>query len=429
MKILMIGAGNIGLITALCLAEKGQEVFCIDSDQSKINKLTQGQCTLFEAGLDELLKKQLLSKSIQFSTELKDYINQTDLIFLAVGTPNHPDGRVNLSYVETAVAQIAQLSQSPKTVIIRSTVPPKTNLKLSEQYSSLCFVSSPEFLREGSAIYDFMNPDRIIVGSNKSEHLELFKKIFENFEIDKNRFIQMDSTSAELTKYASNIFLAARISLMNEFSRICEITGANIDMVKNGMSFDSRIGAEFLNSGIGYGGSCFPKDIDALITYATELKENLQITKSIKDTNETQILTFIKKITSSLKSDQNHICIWGASFKPNTDDLREAPSLKIIDNLLGKGFKINIYDPKAGPSLQKMYLGNSRVNILNSANEAAQKTNALIVSTEWAEFEKFDLIQLKNLLKNPIVFDGRNIFNPQKMKKLGFDYYSIGRPS
>lgn len=425
MKILMIGTGNIGLISALCLAEKGHEVFCIDTDQTKINKLIEGQSTLFEPGLDELLKKQLSAQKIHFSTKIEDYIHQADIIFLAVGTPNHSDGRIDLSAIHQAVEKIAQLS-SAKTIIIRSTVPPKTNLKLSEQYKSLSFISSPEFLREGSAIDDELHPDRIIIGSDNPEHLELFKKIFINFEIDENKFIQMDSTTAELTKYAANIFLAARISLINEFSRICEKTGADIQTLKLGLSLDPRIGKEFLNSGLGYGGSCFPKDIDALLSHATELKENLKITQAVKETNDLQIENFAKKIITKL-SGKKTISIWGASFKPDTDDLREAPALKLMDLLLKEGLKIKVYDPKAGLSLQKIFLGNSSVCVSESSYAALEKSDALVIATEWSEFQQCDLSKVKSLLNNPIIFDGRNIFSPHKMKDLGFNYHSIGR--
>lgn len=448
MKIIVAGAGNIGLVTALCFAEKGHQVFCVDIDQTKIGKLKSGVASIFEPELDFLLTAHLKKGNIQFSSQLESVLNQSEVIFLVVGTPNDSTGQVSLTGVESAIADIARLSPTDKnansakvtkTIIIKSTVPPGTNKKLTEKYPNFKFISSPEFLREGTAIYDCLNPDRIIIGSHPehtNDDLKLFKSIYEQFEINENKLIQMDTITAEMTKYAANIFLAARVSLMNEFSRVCEKAGADIELLKKGLSLDHRIGNEFLNAGLGYGGSCFPKDLEAFNYYATGLQEDLTLTNAISKTNDFQLKNFGQKIVKFFKDAQAQtqtqnptLCLWGATFKPDTDDLREAPALKLVALLLSHSFKLHIYDPKAAGALTEMFKDQPNVKIFKNSYEALEGTDALVIATEWNEFRSANPTEIKKHLKNPIIFDGRNLFSPPQMFELGFQYFSVGRPS
>ena len=443
MKIIVAGAGNIGLVTALCFAEKGHQVFCIDIDQTKISKLKTGITSIFEPELDILLSTHLKKGNIQFSGQFESILNQSELIFITVGTPNDQNGEVDLSAVESVLMDVSRLTTTnsntnsaaiTKTIIIKSTVPPGTNKKLSEKYPNFKFISSPEFLREGSAIYDCLNPDRIIIGSHPehtNDDLKLFKNIYEQFGLAENKFIQMDTVTAEMTKYAANIFLAARVSLMNEFSRVCEKAGADIELLKKGLSLDHRIGNEFLNAGIGYGGSCFPKDLEAFNCYATGLKENLKLTNAIRKTNDLQLANFGFKIVAYHKAAniQNPtICLWGATFKPDTDDLREAPALKLVALLLSRSFKLHIYDPKASSALTDLFKDEPNIKIFKNSYEALEGTDALVIATEWNEFRSANPIEIKKHLKNPVIFDGRNLFSPPQMRELGFKYFSVGRP-
>ena len=443
MKIIVAGAGNIGLVTALCFAEKGHQVFCVDIDQTKIIKLKTGITSIFEPELDILLSTHLKKGNIQFSGQFESILNQSELIFITVGTPNDQKGEIDLSAVESVLVDVSRLISTnsntnsaaiTKTIIIKSTVPPGTNKKLSEKYPNFKFISSPEFLREGSAIYDCLNPDRIIIGSH-AEHtnddLKLFKNIYEQFGLAENKFIQMDTVTAEMTKYAANIFLAARVSLMNEFSRVCEKAGADIELLKKGLSLDHRIGNEFLNAGIGYGGSCFPKDLEAFNCYATGLNENLKLTNAIRKTNDLQLANFGFKIVAYHKAAniQNPtICLWGATFKPDTDDLREAPALKLVALLLSRSFKLHIYDPKASSALTDLFKDEPNIKIFKNSYEALEGTDALVIATEWNEFRSANPIEIKKHLKNPVIFDGRNLFSPPQMRELGFKYFSVGRP-
>lgn len=434
MKIIVVGAGNVGLATALCFAKNGHLVYCVDNDHSKIKKLQQGQITLYEPKLQELLSEQIQNKNIFFTESLDSVLKQTSVIFLTVGTPNLNTGQADIRAIESVVDQISRYSDLPTLfqIIIRSTAPPETNKYLSKKYPSLHFITSPEFLREGSALSDGLNPDRIIIGtdSNPEADLALFKEIYKNFKLNPEKYFLMNSVSAEMTKYAANIFLAARVSLINEFSRVCEKNGADIHMIKNGLGADKRIGSEFLNAGLGYGGSCFPKDIEAYLHYSLNLNEDLKITKSVKETNALQIYKFTEKIISCLKNNfYKKVCLWGASFKPETDDLRGSPSLKIISALIENGFTVNIFDPEAHNSLKALFNNRKEIFIYTDKYEALAQTEALIIATEWSEFISCDLSQVKHAMLQPNVFDGRNIFDPENMKSLGFNYVGVGRPT
>lgn len=452
MKLIVVGAGNIGLVTALCFAEKGNQVYCVDSDQPKINKLKSGETTLFEPQLDSLLATHLSKSNIHFSHQLDSFINQSDVILIMVGTPNNDAGEVDLTAIENVLNDILRLSVTAlnsrsftvKTIVLKSTVAPGTNIKLTAKYPNFNFISSPEFLREGSAIYDCLNPDRIIVGSASRQQsnahpssqaesdLKIIKKIYAGYKLSDDKFLPMDSVTAEMTKYAANIFLAARISLINEFSRVCEKAHADVEILKHALGLDRRLGSEYLNAGIGYGGSCFPKDIDAFLSYANSLNENLIITSAIRKTNDHQVKTFAARIANYFKaaginSSEATLAIWGAAFKPETDDLRDAPALKLIDFLLAHNFKLNLYDPRATSGLKTLFKENPNVKIFENSYEALNTTHALIVATEWNEFKSANLKEIKKLLRKPVVFDGRNIFSPPIMRELGFEYFSVGR--
>jgi UDPglucose 6-dehydrogenase len=430
MKLLVIGAGNIGLVTAVCLASKGHRVYCTDTDHKKIELLKNAQTSIYEPKLQELLQENLTSAQVSFHTELDEVINKSDIVIIAVGTPNLKTGHVNITALDSIIEDISKKSQTCKTIIIKSTAPPGTNKKYSNQYLNHIFVSVPEFLREGNAIDDCFNPERVIVGSDYKETKSTIHEIYSVFNISPEKFIFMDSTSAEMTKYAANVFLAARISLMNEFSLLCDHSGANIQSVQKGIGLDPRIGKDFLNSGLGYGGSCFPKDINALIQYAKDLGEELHITKSIKKVNDFQIERFVDKILVQFRDAKNTtLCIWGLAFKPNTNDTRDASALKLIDILITHHFKLNLYDPKVFELTSPLLRGRDNVRLFKDQYEAVKDTNALVIATEWNEFQDCDLQKVRSLLKSPIIFDGRNIFEVNSMKKAGFNYQSIGRPS
>ncbi|AGH95693.1 UDP-glucose dehydrogenase family protein [Pseudobdellovibrio exovorus] len=431
MNLCIIGCGRIGLTTALCFAKQGVSVKCHDTDSNIIDRLKSGQNTFFEPEITPLLQDLTHTQKITFELDLIKCLTQYNILMVCVGTPNTLNRSADLSSFEKLIASINNHSSSPKTIIIRSTVPPGTQSRLTQKYPKHRFISSPEFLREGSAIHDCLNPDRIIVGSNDHEDLNLFKELYTGFKLQSEQFLFMDPTSAEMSKYASNIFLAARVSLMNEFSRICAKNSADIKQVQRSLAADHRIGDKFLNAGLGYGGSCFPKDLEAFVHYARELHEDTVITSAVHHTNQLQIQNFAEKIVQSLSSynKAQPIAIWGLSFKPNTDDLREAPALKVADILLQKGHKLKLYDPKANGNLVKHYQHDSQVIVCATAEEAVKDCSGLVICTEWSEFLNADLQHIKSLMKYPIIFDGRNIYSPEKMKSLGFKYYAVGRHS
>jgi UDPglucose 6-dehydrogenase len=435
MNLVVIGAGHIGLVTALAFTQAGHDVLCVDTNDTLINQLNEGYTKIYEPFLKESLHQALLKKKIQFTSSYKKSAEFSKYFFLAVSTPSMPDKTADLSSVYSAIENLASLRLNKDTiVIIKSTVPPGTNLKLSAQHKNIQFISNPEFLREGSALHDCLKPDRIIIGTESSILAAEMKEIYNSFFTNNSQFLVMPPNSAELCKYAANTFLAARISLINEFAKVCDCFEADIDLISLAVGLDQRIGPEFLKAGLGYGGSCFPKDLDALIQSAHNKNLRLPLTEAIQQTNFQQIDFFLdplQRYFSTHSKKEKRLTLWGASFKPQTNDLREAPSIKLIHTLLSDGFTIQCHDPICLIELENEFNHHAQKNKLlyfNDPYEALHNSNALMIATEWTEYEKADLKKMKLALPNGPIFDGRNIFSVQTMKQNHFEYYSIGRP-
>lgn len=429
MTITVFGAGNIGLVTALCLCEQGHKVYCIDSNQKKIQSIKSGIIDFFEPGLDELLAQQLSKKSIFFlSSATSQILNDSNLIFIAVGTPNSHKSGVDLSAVQEVCQNIHEFSHKKQSIIIKSTVPPGTNLKLSQEFPDFHFISCPEFLREGTAIQDTKQPDRIIIGclDKKHESVTLLRECYDSFNLPQNIYIYMSPNSAEMCKYAANIFLAARVSLINEIALVSEDLGADIKDIRLGLGSDLRIGPHFLNSGIGFGGSCFPKDLRAFENLAHNLKKMTPMTSATLEANKSILNHFIEKIKANTPIKKNRLSILGLSFKPETDDIREAPSLTIVKEFLAAGYSINIYDPKALENVRNLFGEQDGLYYFSDPYEALKSSQAAIFCTEWDEFKEIDLKRIKTLMSRPCIFDGRHIFNSAKATEFGFLYYAVG---
>lgn len=436
MKITVIGTGYVGLVTGACFSEVGVHVTCVDIDEKKINNLKKGILPIYEPGLDELVNRNVQKGRLHFSTSLKDSIQDADVAFIAVGTPPDEDGSADLKYVLAVASSIGEHMQKPLVVVTKSTVPVTTSEKvrvalqaqLDKRKSQLKYyvASNPEFLKEGAAIEDFMKPDRIVVGIDHPEAEEIMRKLYKPFLMNGHPIFFMDIPSAEMTKYAANAMLATKISFMNDIANLCEIMGADVNMVRKGIGSDARIGNKFIYPGVGYGGSCFPKDVKALIKTAKEQKYNMRILNAVEDVNEDQKEVLFNKVATHFKNDLKGktFALWGLSFKPKTDDMREAPSLVIIDKLLAAGSKVTAYDPVAKHEAQRI-LGD-KINFADDIYSALDKADALLIVTEWPEFRAPDFDQINSKLKNKVIFDGRNIFDHQDMKKMGFDYYCIG---
>lgn len=429
MKIMIIGAGYVGLVQGICLAELGNDVTCVDVDEEKIKKLQNGASPFFEPGIEEMIKMNLLARRIRFDSSVAKNINEAEIIFIAVGTPSDKDGRADLSQVLSAAKEIGKNIRKYKIIVNKSTVPIGTGelvKKTIAKYYKGKFdvVSNPEFLREGSAIDDFMQPDRIIIGDNNNKMAA--KVVAKLYEVLNAPIVITNLETAEMIKYASNSYLASQISFINCVAKICEKVGANVAEVSKGMKLDSRIGPKaFLNAGLGYGGSCFPKDVQALIQIARDKKVDFKILEEVEATNKTQRQHFILKIKQELKNLKNKkITLWGAAFKPKTDDLRDAPSLTIIEALADLGAEITVYDPVAENNLKKIY---PNINFASDPIEACKSADALIIVTEWDVFKQINLRDIKKVMDNPLIFDGRNIYDPEEMKDAGFKYISIGR--
>lgn len=429
MKVMVIGTGYVGLVQGVCLAELGNEVACIDLDENKISKLQKGVSPIYEPGIEELITKNLKAGRIKFSTSLKENIAESEIIFIAVGTPPDEDGRADLKYVVAAATEIGKNLSGYKIIVNKSTVPIGTGemvRKTIEQNYKGEFdvVSNPEFLREGSAIDDWMHPDRVVIGDSNGH--KAAKKVAKLYEVLESPILITNLETAEMIKYASNSFLATQISFINSISQICEKVGADVTQVSRGMKLDKRIGAKaFLNAGLGYGGSCFPKDVEALIQIAADNKVAFKILEEVEAVNKLQRQHFVEKIKSTLGNLKNKkIAVWGIAFKPKTDDIRMAPAVSVIEQLSDLGAKIIAFDPVAKENLLKI---NPDVVFTDKALDATKDVDALVIITEWDEFKQIDLAKLRKNMKSSYVFDGRNIYDPVTMTEKGFTYYSIGR--
>jgi len=435
MKITVIGAGYVGLTTAVGFAELGNEIMCIDKLPSKIDKLSKGISPIFEPGLSEMLQKDIRQNKIHFTDKIEDGITFSDIIFLSVGTPQNDDGKADLSQIEEASKDIAKHMKSYKLIIEKSTVPVNTHQwvkRVIKRYAKknieFDVASNPEFLKEGSAVYDFMNPDRIVVGVESDRAKEILEKLYKPFNEKGIPLIITTPAAAELIKHASNSFLAMKISYINMVSELCEKVGADINMVAEGMGHDKRIGRDFLKAGIGYGGSCFPKDVKAFIKIAEEQGIDFTLLEEVEKINFIRRIKFLKKIKEALWiiKDKN-IALWGLAFKPDTDDIREAPSIDIVRELEKAGANLRLYDPQAMENFKHAFSDSEHTRYFDDKYKALINAEALIIITEWDEFAKADLDKIKANMKLPIIIDGRNVYPPQIMKEKGFEYYSIGR--
>jgi UDPglucose 6-dehydrogenase len=451
MKVTVVGSGYVGLVTGACLAELGNQVFCLDLDQKKIDLLNGGGVPIYEPGLEEMIASNRAAGRIQFSTDIEAAVTHGDIQYIAVGTPPDEDGSADLQYVLAAARNIGRYMTNFKVVIDKSTVPVGTadkvkaaiayELKKADRHVDYSVVSNPEFLKEGAAVEDFMRPDRIVVGTYDDDlgrrAKELMRKLYAPFNRHHERTFYMDVRSAELTKYAANAMLATRISFMNELANLAERVGADIEHVRQGIGSDSRIGYGFLYAGTGYGGSCFPKDVQALIKTGQEYQQDLKILQSVEAANEIQKSTLVNKIIERYGSDLSGktFALWGLAFKPNTDDMREAPSRVIIQELVKRGACIQAFDPVATREAQHCFeldfegnpQGLMQVTCGTDMQSVLKQADALVIVTEWKAFRSPDFSLLKQELKDPIIFDGRNLYEPDEMKLAGFEYYGIGR--
>ena len=432
MRICVVGTGYVGLVAGACLAEMGNDVLCVDNNEQKIKELLKGNIPIYEPGLEELIEANVRENRLNFTTNLSEAINNSLICFIAVGTPQGDDGSCDLSYVFGVAEEIAKSMTDYKVIVNKSTVPVGTAEKVKNIVKSITnyefdVVSNPEFLKQGAAVDDFLKPDRVIIGSDSQKATEIMQELYSPFLRTGNPVIIMDVKSAEMSKYAANSFLATKISFINELANICETVGADIEQVRIGMSSDRRIGSQFLFPGLGYGGSCFPKDVKALIKVAHDSGVPSKILEAADNINKQQREIFIDKIIRHFNGDLRGktFALWGLAFKPRTNDMREAPAFTIIERLLAAGATIQAYDPKAMEEA-KLLIGDS-VKYAQSSYDALSNADALILVTEWNEFRRPDFERIKKLLKNPVIFDGRNQYEPKRMQERGFEYICIGK--
>jgi UDPglucose 6-dehydrogenase len=432
MKIAVVGTGYVGLVTGTCFAETGNYVTCIDIDEDKVKKLSSGEITIYEPGLEKIFLRNLKEKRLYFTKDLDAGIKDVTIIFLALPTPPGEDGSADLKYILSVSEDLSKIITSYKVIVDKSTVPVGTAEKVREAIAKnykgeFDVVSNPEFLREGVAVDDFMKPDRVVVGTTSERAKKIISDLYAPFVRQGNPVVFMDERSAELTKYAANSFLATKISFMNEIASVCELLGADVDMVRRGIGGDERIGKRFLFPGIGYGGSCFPKDVHALVKSSEDVNYDFKILNAVMEVNAKQKLHFVPGIREYFKNDLKgkRFAVWGLAFKPNTDDIRDAPALDIIEALLNDGASVVAYDPEAMKNVRNQ-IGN-KIEYVESQYDALEMADALIIATEWSEFRTPDFEKMTSLMKNKVIFDGRNVFDLNQMKELGFYYVSIGR--
>jgi UDPglucose 6-dehydrogenase len=436
MRIAVVGSGYVGLVTGTCFAESGNDVVCVDIDDARIAGLQRGEMPLYEPGLEELIRKNLKARRLRFTTDLAAAVGRSEVVFIAVGTPMGELGEADVQYVLAAAEQIGKCLKQYTVVVEKSTVPVGTSDRIRQLIRAVTdvefdVVSNPEFLKEGAALDDFLKPDRVVIGTDSERARRIMAQLYAPFVRTEQPILYMDARSAEMTKYAANAMLATRISFMNDIAFLCEKVGADVDMVRKGMGSDRRIGFPFLFPGMGYGGSCFPKDVRALIANAREFGIELDLLRAVERTNERQKRCLIAKALRHFNHDgeglSGRVCaIWGLSFKPNTDDMREAPAVDLIEGLVGKGARVQCYDPVAMQNAKAYF--RDRIVCAPGAYEACEGADALFIVTEWNEFRRPDLKQLRAQMRGKVIFDGRNVLDPVAVREEGFTYYGIGRP-
>ncbi len=440
MRVSIFGTGYVGLVTGSCLAHSGHQVMCVDIDEAKVKRLTEGEIPIYEPGLENIVKQSVSEERLQFTTDAKTAIDSAEVIFIAVGTPPDEDGAADLRYVLQVAASVGEHMQGYRLVVNKSTVPvgsaDKVKVKIAEVLESrgvdipYDVASNPEFLKEGAAVGDFMKPDRIIVGASADRVKKLMRELYAPFNRNHDKLMFMDVRSAELTKYAANAMLATKISFMNELSRIAEKLDADIELVRKGIGSDPRIGYSFIYPGCGYGGSCFPKDVKALVQTANAIDEPAELLTAVESVNDTQKEVLVEKVKKHFTDGLSGktIALWGLAFKPNTDDMREAPARVFMEAMWALGAKINAYDPEAMDETARIYGERNDLSFCATGNDALTDADALVVCTEWSAFRSPDWARVGDLLKNKVVFDGRNLYEPDLMTEKGFTHYAIGRP-
>ena len=434
MKISIVGTGYVGLVQGACFADSGNQVICMDNDEKKITSLKKGIIPIYEPGLEEMVKRNVQDGRLEFSTSLKSAVEKSEIIFLCLPTPQSENGAADLTHVLKVAEDMADFVNGDKIIVSKSTVPVGTVDKIKQIIKKKTkyeveVASNPEFLKEGAAVQDSLKPDRIVIGSKNKKAISVLRELYEPFVRTGNPIIVMDEKSAEMTKYAANAFLATKISFMNELANLCERVGADVDLVRKGIGSDPRIGQQFLFAGVGYGGSCFPKDVKALIHIAHEHEYEAKILRAVDDVNEKQKRVLLKKLNKYFDNQLRGktIAVWGLSFKPQTDDLRDAPSLIIITSLLELGAKVRVHDPVALSKAKALLDG--KLDFVDNNYDALKGAEALLIVTEWNEFRRPNFEKMKSLMKRPVIFDGRNIYDPKEMKEHGFVYFGIGRKS
>jgi UDPglucose 6-dehydrogenase len=427
----VVGTGYVGLVVGTCLAENGNSVVCVDNDAAKVEALRRGEIPIYEPGLEEMISRNVAEERLRFVTDLDSAVRESEILFIAVGTPQDEDGSADLRHVLAVAEAVGRAMNGHKVIVTKSTVPVGTTRRVREAVAAVTrhpfsVVSNPEFLKEGAAVDDFLKPDRVVIGVDDPKAEALMRELYEPFVRTGNPVLVMDPASAELTKYAANAMLATRISFMNEIANLCDRVGADVRQVRLGMGADSRIGSSFLFPGVGYGGSCFPKDVKALVKMGEEARSPLRVAAAVDVANDAQKVVLVPRIEAHLSGLAGKvIAVWGLAFKPRTDDIREAPALVLIDELLKRGASVQAYDPKAMAPARGVL--KDRVRFCHKSYEAVEGADALVVVTEWAEFREPDFARIKSLMRRPALFDGRNIYNPQLLRDLGFHYEGIGR--
>ncbi|MEK6642561.1 MAG: UDP-glucose/GDP-mannose dehydrogenase family protein [Planctomycetota bacterium] len=432
MKVTIVGTGYVGLVTGVCLADTGNHVVGLDVDPDKVARLSRGECTIFEPGLTDLLQSNLAAGRFRLTTNLKDAVDHADVIFIAIGTPPKADGAADLSMIERAVVDIAKAVTKHTVLVMKSTVPVGTGAHVEKLIAPhakhrIDVVSNPEFLKEGSAVDDFLRPDRVVIGTDSEHAATVMKELYAPFVRNNHPIIVVKRAASEMVKYAANCYLAMRISFINQVANLCEPLGIDVDEVRTGMGYDARIGSHFMYPGAGYGGSCFPKDVQALWHVAKETGINADLLRAVHELNERQKGLLVDRIRSHFGDVKGMtFALWGIAFKPKTDDIREAPALRIIEGLLAGGAKVNASDPKGLDHLRKDF--GDKIRYCPDAYDALTGADALVICTEWNEYRSADFDRIKAALKQPVIFDGRNLYSTDQMKRRGFTYYSIGRP-